>query len=88
MKSPILAIVVLVSASFVSASEDRVIPEMPVFSFQKANVVRTSEVSVPSVVKPEMDSVPSVEKPFKDVAWEGKKTFKEENNIIVLGLGF
>jgi hypothetical protein len=86
MKSSILAIALIASASF--ASEDRIEPSLPVFSFQKANVVRTSEVSVPSVVKPEMDSVPSVEKPFKDVAWEGKKTFKEENNIIVLGLGF
>ena len=86
MKSSIIALSILTATAF--ASEDRVIPEMPVFGFQKANIVRTSEVSAPSVVKPEMDSVPSVEKPFKDVAWEGKKTFKEENNIIILGLGY
>lgn len=86
MKSSIIALAIIASATF--ASEDRKVPEMPVFGFQKANIVRTSEVSAPSVVKPEMDSVPSVAKPFRDVAWEGKKTFKEENNIIVLGLGY
>jgi hypothetical protein len=86
MKSSILAIAILASVSF--ASEDRLVPEMPVFGFQKANVVRSSVVSAPSVVKPEMDTVASVVKPFKDAAWEGKKTFKEENHIIVLGLGY
>ena len=78
----------LVLSATVVASEDRA-PEMPMFSFEKKEMVRdSSTVKAPPTKEMEVEKVASVETPFQKVAWENKVAFNEEYRIMNLGIGF